>query len=224
MGNAFGPGPARRERGLEQEQEQDRARDSDQQLEQDLAAGAAELAPLLYPDLRRAARGIRARSSGSALQTTALIHEAYLKMAHVGPWKSHRHFLASAAVAMRHVMVDEARARLRLRRGEGRATVSLDDPDNHTQAQAALMVSECEIKVVVGEAVERLATVEPRMARVVECRYFAGYTEVETADILGVTERTVRRDWIKARAWLQQQLSEHGPEGSGREAAATARL
>lgn len=184
----------------------------EQGLEPDIGAGAAELAPLLYPDMRRAARGIRARSSGSALQTTALVHEAYLKMANVGPWKSHRHFLASAAVAMRHVMVDEARARLRLRRGEGRATISLDDPDNHTQAQAALMVSECEIRVAVGEAVEQLATIEPRMARVVECRYFAGYTEVETADILGVTERTVRRDWIKARAWLQQQLGDHNPD------------
>ena len=183
-------------------------------FEPDIEADAAELAPLLYPDLRRAARGIRARSSGSALQTTALVHEAYLKMANVGPWKSHRHFLASAAVAMRHVMVDEARARLRLRRGEGRATLSLDDPDNHVQAQAALTVSECETRLVVGDAVERLASIEPRMARVVECRYFAGYTEVETADILGVTERTVRRDWIKARAWLQQQLSEHGPDAA----------
>lgn len=182
-------------------------------LDPDLGADAAELAPLLYPDLRRAARGIRARSSGSALQTTALVHEAYLKMAHVGPWKSHRHFLASAAVAMRHVMVDEARSRLRIRRGEGRPTMSLDDPDNHVHAQAALMVSECEVRVAVGEAVEQLAAIEPRMARVVECRYFAGYTEVETADILGVTERTVRRDWIKARAWLQQQLGEHGPAG-----------
>lgn len=186
----------------------------DKELDPDIEVGAAELAPLLYPDLRRAARGIRARSSGSALQTTALVHEAYLKMANVGPWKSQRHFLASAAVAMRHVMVDEARARLRLRRGEGRATVSLDDPDNHSQTQAALMVTECETRVVVGEAVERLAEIEPRMARVVECRYFAGYTEVETADILGVTERTVRRDWIKARAWLQQQLGEHGPDGA----------
>lgn len=185
----------------------------EKELEPDIEAGAAELAPLLYPDLRRAARGIRARSSGSALQTTALVHEAYLKMANVGPWKSHRHFLASAAVAMRHVMVDEARSRLRIRRGEGRSTVSLDDPDNHAQAQAALTVSECEMRVAVGEAVEQLAAIEPRMARVVECRYFAGYTEVETADILGVTERTVRRDWIKARAWLQSQLGEHDPDG-----------
>lgn len=176
-------------------------------------AGAAELAPLLYPDLRRAARGIRARSSGSALQTTALIHEAYLKLASVGPWKSHRHFLASAAVAMRHVMVDEARSRLRLRRGEGRTPISLDDPDNYTQAQQALMVTESETRVVVGEAVEQLAAIEPRMARVVECRYFAGYTEVETADILGVTERTVRRDWIKARAWLQQALGDYRGDG-----------
>ncbi|QOW22448.1 ECF-type sigma factor [Novilysobacter avium] len=183
---------------------------TDDELEPDMAgAGAAELAPLLYPDLRRAARGIRARSSGSALQTTALIHEAYLKMASVGPWKSHRHFLASAAVAMRHVMVDEARSRLRLCRGEGRTPISLDDPDNYTQAQQALMVTESETRVVVGDAVEQLAAIEPRMARVVECRYFAGYTEVETADILGVTERTVRRDWIKARAWLQKELGDY---------------
>ena len=218
MGKSMGSRAAGQEPALNQNV----AEGTDPDPAQDLVASADELAPLLYPDLRRAARGIRARSSGSALQTTALIHEAYLKMANVGPWKSHRHFLASAAVAMRHVMVDEARARLRLRRGEGRATVSLDDPDNHTQAQAALMVTECEIKVVVGDAVERLASIEPRMARVVECRYFAGYTEVETADILGVTERTVRRDWIKARAWLQQQLSEHGPRVSDPVADATA--
>jgi RNA polymerase sigma factor (TIGR02999 family) len=181
----------------------------------DICASAVELAPLLYPDLRRAARGIRARMPrDGTLQTTALIHEAYLKMVRGGPWASRHHFLAAAAVAMRHVLVDQARARLRLRRGEGVAPVSLDEALHEVEARPSWAPSpeNDDLSLAIGEALDTLAGIEPRLARVVECRYFAGYTEAETADILKVTTRTVRRDWVKARAWLQQALADYSEE------------
>lgn len=179
---------------------------------EEICASAVELAPLLYPDLRRAARGIRARMPGAGtLQTTELIHETYLKVERGGPWTSRRHFLAAAAVAMRHVLVDQARARSRLRRGEGVAPLSLDETLHavETLPSWAPSPAEDDLSLVIGEALEALARIEPRLARVVECRYFAGYTEAETAEILGVTSRTVRRDWVKARAWLEHELADY---------------
>lgn len=169
-----------------------------------VAATVAELAPLLYPELRRAARGIRAGvRAGETLQTTALIHEAYLKLARSSGWQSRGHFLAAAALAMRQVLVDDARARLTQRRGEGAVPLSLDS----IAAQNVAAEAEPDERVVaVGEALERLARLNPRLAQVVECRYYAGYTEAETALALAVNERTVRRDWVKARAWLYQEL------------------
>lgn len=178
-------------------------------LTEEICASAVELAPLLYPDLRRAARGIRSqmRRSGT-LQTTALIHEAYLKVMRGGPWTSRRHFLAAAAVAMRHVLVDQARSRSRLRRGEGVTPMSLDEALHAVDGQAWAATDDG-LSLAIGEALDGLAQIQPRLARVVECRYFAGYTEAETADILGVTERTVRRDWVKARGWLQHTLADY---------------
>src|SRR5690625_4698522 len=179
-------------------------------LTEEICASAVELAPLLYPDLRRAARGIRARMPRSGtLQTTALIHEAYLKVMRGGPWASRRHFLAAAAVAMRHVLVDEARARSRLRRGEGVAPLSLEESLHAVEAQSGGVVQDDALSVAIGEALDDLAKLQSRLARVVECRFFAGYTEKETAEILGVTERTVRRDWVKARGWLQSRLADY---------------
>jgi RNA polymerase sigma factor (TIGR02999 family) len=176
-------------------------------LTEEICASAVELAPLLYPELRQAARGIRARMPRSeTIVTTALIHEAYLKLARGGQWSSRRHFLAAAAVAMRHVLVDQARARLRLRRGEGVSAVPLDEAYHQPENQGAFSTDSSEVSVALGEAIDTLAGIQPRLARVVECRFFAGYTELETADILGVTERTVRRDWVKARAWLEQAM------------------
>jgi|SRR5690554_2346264 len=179
---------------------------------EDICDSAVELAPLLYPDLRRAARGIRARMPrGGTLQTTALIHEAYLKVVRGGPWASRRHFLAAAAVAMRHVLVDQARARSRLRRGEGVVPLSLDEALHAAEAQPSWSTSpdDDDLNLAIGAALEDLGRIEPRLARVVECRYFAGYTEAETADILEVTTRTVRRDWVKARAWLKSKLADY---------------
>lgn len=179
-------------------------------LTEEICTSAVELAPLLYPDLKRAARGIRARMPRSGtLQTTALIHEAYLKVMRGGPWASRRHFLAAAAVAMRHVLVDEARSRSRLRRGEGVAPLSLEQSLHAVEAQSAAVVADDALNVAIGDALEDLAELQPRLARVVECRFFAGYSEKETADILGVTERTVRRDWVKARGWLQSRLADY---------------
>ena len=176
------------------------------------AGTAATLAPLLYPELRRVARGIRAGvRAGDTLQTTALVNEAYLKLARTPQWQNRSHFLAAAAMAMRQILVDDARARMALRRGEGIAPLSLDAPGVHEVPQEA---EPDERVVAVAEALERLAALNPRLAQVVECRYFAGYTEGETALALEVTERTVRRDWVKARAWLYQELGGEEP-GSG---------
>lgn len=173
---------------------------------------AAALAPLLYPELRRAARGIRAGvRAGDTLQTTALINEAYLKLARADQWQNWQHFLAAAAMAMRQILVDDARSRLSLRRGEGVEALPLDAP----AAQNLAAEPEPDERVVaVGDALEHLARLNPRLAQVVECRYYAGYTEGETALALGITERTVRRDWVKARAWLFQALSESAVTGS----------
>lgn len=186
----------------------------------EICTSAAELAPLLYPDMKRAARSIRSQMPPSGtLQTTALIHEAYMKMLRGGPWQSRKHFLASAAVAMRHVLIDEARARSRLRRGEGVAPVSLDEMMHGLESQALWTEMDGDVGVAVGEAIEELSRIEPRLARVVECRFFAGYTEAETGEILGIAGRTVRRDWIKARSWLQARLADYsdvvGSEAAG---------
>jgi RNA polymerase sigma factor (TIGR02999 family) len=164
----------------------------------------AELAAALYPELRRSARGVRAgHRVGDTLQTTALIHEAYLKLARSGGWQSRAHFLAAAAMAMRQVVIDAARARQAARRGGGVASLPLDElhehPGSDPQEDARL--------VEIGEALERLAKEQPRWVQVVECRYFAGYTDAETATALGMTDRTARRDWVKARAWLYQALT-----------------
>lgn len=181
---------------------------------EEICASAVELAPLLYPDLRRAARGIRAGyRGGGTLQTTALIHEAWLKVLRGGPWESRRHFLAAAAVAMRHVLVDQARARSRQRRGGGVAAVSLDEAFHSFEVATDIAgPDDDDASIAIGDAIRDLERISPRLARVVECRYFAGYTEAETAEILGVTERTVRRDWVKARDWLQHQLRDFGEQ------------
>lgn len=172
---------------------------------------AEELLPLLYADVRRLARHERLRvSAGSTLQTTALIHEAYLKLYRTTKFNDRGHFLRSAALAMRHVLVNHARDRLTVKRGSGAAMQSID-------AAAENVASDDDRSLVdIHEALGRLAELDERLARVVECRFFGGYSEEDTAIALGVTDRTVRRDWIKARAWLRTQLGERdipGEEG-----------
>jgi RNA polymerase sigma factor (TIGR02999 family) len=158
------------------------------------------LVEAFYGDLHRLARRERRRTGASeTLRTTALVNEAYLKLFRGGGWKDRAHFLNTAALAMRQALVQHARARCAEKRGGGVARFPLEDADG------ALAQPE-ERVVALDEALARLERRHPRLARVVECRFFAGYNEVDTASALGVTERTVRRDWTKAKALLYEAL------------------
>lgn len=163
---------------------------------------ASQLVPLFYADLKRLARWVRHEARASeTLQTTALIHEAYLKLQATPAWNDRQHFLRAAAMAMRQVLVDDVRARLSQRRGEGAPHLPLEDAEHLASQDADTRV------LAIDEALQRLVTLNPRLSQVVECRYFAGYTETETAEVLGVSVPTVQRDWAKARAWLHRELT-----------------
>lgn len=166
----------------------------------DVADDTRRLVEVFYADLKRVARGVHRRTSGTdTMQTTALIHEAYLKLCRSGAWQSREHFLNAAAGAMRQALVDHARARLAVKRGGEYQILSLEEGDD------ILAVPE-EALVELDEALEKLAQLDGRLARVVECRYFAGYSAEETAQALGIAERTVHRDWARAKTWLFREL------------------
>ena len=161
---------------------------------------AEQLFTLLYEDVSRLAHRERSRvRAGETMRTTALINEAYLKLLRSPQFNDRSHFLRSAALAMRHILVNHARDRVAAKRGGGVALEPLDDA-----ADAAAPSDDSLIEV--HEALDRLAQLDERLAQVVECRFFAGYSEEDTAAALGLTERTIRRDWAKARAWLRVQL------------------
>ena len=163
------------------------------------------LVEILYADLRGIARRERFRArAGATLCTTALISEAWLKLQRSHGWTDRHHFLATAALAMRQVLVNDVLARRSAKRNHGQDVVALDEEGEPGTADDEQIL-------LVSDAVERLADLSPRLARVVECRFFAGFNEAETADALGVTDRTVRRDWLKARAWLYRELGEDIP-------------
>jgi len=160
------------------------------------------LLPLVYDELRRMARAqLRRHRPSATLDATGLVHDLYLKIADQARLDAHDrgHFLAIAARAMRQVIVDRARRRSAAKRGGDEAPVPLDEAPEVGTAEAEWLVE-------VDDAVGRLAERSPRLARVVECRYFAGYSEEETATALGVSLRTVQRDWMHARAWLREAL------------------
>lgn len=162
----------------------------------------AELVPLVYDELRRLARSQRRRAAGGtpALETTALAHEAYLRLVRFDGSYEHRgQFFAVAAVAMRQLLVDEARRRGRAKRGGGVHHLSLDGQDIPVDEQHELVLA-------VDEALDQLEELSPRLRSVVELRFFLGLSEPETSRVLEISERTVRRDWIKARAWLEVEL------------------
>jgi len=179
-------------------------------------AALERLMPLVYGELRKVAhRQLGAERSGHTLNTTALVHEAYLKLADQTrvDWADRAHFFAVAARAMRRILVDYARRHRALRRGGGLRPVSLDAVSDAEGVDAAgppglqvAVAARADELVALDEALERLAAVDARLARVVECRFFAGLTEAETAEVLGVTPRTVTRDWAKAKTWLYQEL------------------
>ncbi len=164
-----------------------------------------ETVGIAYRELRAIAHQrlmARDRDGVGTLSTTALVHEAYLKLADQsrGDWRDHAHFLAVASLAMRHVLVDRARERKAAKRGAAPQRVSLDDAEVPIENLD-------EVVLQIDDALDRLAAVEPRLAQVVECRFFGGLTEQETADALGVTLRTIQRDWVKARVLLQRLLA-----------------
>jgi RNA polymerase sigma factor (TIGR02999 family) len=158
------------------------------------------LVPALYQQLRLMAhRQIARAPAGGSLETTALVHEAYLKVVKPSPSADRAHFLALASLAMRHVLVDRAKARRRLKRGGPYIRITLEED----QIAAA---DQPEALMQLDGALEWLADLEPRLARVVECRFFGGLTEEEIALALGTTVRTVQRDWAKARMLLRRAL------------------
>lgn len=160
------------------------------------------LVALAYHELRAIAhRRLAARGPAGTLSTTALVNEAYLRLVDQTRTVSFErtHFLAVASLAMRHVLVDRARERVALKRGGVRRRVTLDDA--HLAVDA-----EPDVLLALDDAMRRLADFEPRLARVVECRFFGGLTEPETAEALGITVRTVQRDWVKARVLLRRAL------------------
>lgn len=155
-----------------------------------------------YQELRDIAHRRLRRGERGTLSTTALVHETYLKLAAdsaVAAWRDRAHFLAVASLAMRYVLVDRARARQTAKRGGARAHVTFDDEAVGADNQAELVLD-------LNDALERLAVWDARLARVVDCRFFGGLSESETAEALGVTVRTVQRDWVKARVILRQAL------------------
>jgi RNA polymerase sigma factor (TIGR02999 family) len=161
---------------------------------------AERFAERLYPELRAMAGQIGSRFSVSeTLRRTALVSEAFLRLRRSEGFTDERHFLHTAALAMRQILVNHARARMAARRGGGAGTVEFHD-------DLPVFWESDERLVALDAALSALAAVDPRLASVVECRFFGGYDEVETAAVLGVSDRTVRRDWIKARALLRAEL------------------
>jgi RNA polymerase sigma factor (TIGR02999 family) len=169
---------------------------------------AEKLLPIVYAELRKLGRALMARTPpGNTLQPTALVHEAYLRL--VGKedpgWNSRGHFFAAAALAMRRILVEQARRKARHKHGAGRKRLDADEIDIPVESPS-------EDVLALDEALERLAKRDKRKADVVMLRYFAGLTIEETAAALGISEPTVERDWRFARALLHEQLA---PDGTG---------
>lgn len=167
------------------------------------------LLALVYEELGRIARRqLRLEAVGHTLSTTALVHEAYLRLVDQtrAQWTDRAQFFAVAARCMRRVLVDHARRHQARRRGGAHGRIVPLDALGATDAMSLAAGERADMLVAVDEALERLAALDPRQAQVVECRFFGGLTEQETAEVLGVTARTVARDWVKARGWLYQEL------------------
>ncbi len=164
------------------------------------------LTPLVYEELRhQAARYLRRERRGHTLQTTALINEAYLRLIDAKDvhWQSRAHFFAIAANLMRRILVDHARRRDAAKRGGSQLRLTLDE--------ALAVTKEPDLDLLaIDEALDRLAKIDPQQARVVELRFFSGLSVEETAASLGVSPKTVKRDWSVARAWLRREIGAPG--------------
>ena len=162
-----------------------------------------KLMPAVYDELRRqAARYLRREQAGHTLQTTALIHEAYMRLVDQRnvQWQNRAQFFGIAAQMMRRILVDHARTKKRVKRGGSDVKISLAD--------ATIPVKEQDLDIVaLDEALTRLAEIDEQQSRVVELRFFSGLTVEETAEVMGISPATVKRDWSMAKAWLHRELS-----------------
>lgn len=164
---------------------------------------ASRLMPLVYEELRRlAGQYLSAENPGHTLQPTALVHEAYLSLVKEpeSDWQNRVHFFAVAAQAMRRILVDHARSRRALKRGGDRRKLPLDE------ARSIALEPE-EYLLAMDEALRKLSTQDPQQSRIIELRFFAGLTLEETASLLGISVKTVQRDWIMARGWLHREVT-----------------
>jgi RNA polymerase sigma-70 factor, ECF subfamily len=169
-------------------------------------AAFEQLVPMVYSELKRMARQYMFRESeGHVLQTTALVHEAYVKLVSQpgAKWQDRAHFFAVSSQQMRRILVDAARSRLRKKRGGDAQAISLDDALTLSSSRAAEFVA-------LDDALNELAMLDPRRSRVVEMRYFGGMSVEETAAALNLSADTIMRDWKAAKAWLYAQLNRTG--------------
>lgn len=169
---------------------------------------ASRLIPLVYSELHRLAESyMRRERSDHTLQPTALVHEAYLKLIEQRSvdWKGRAHFFAIAAQLMRRILIDHARARLREKRGAGEKPIQLDEAFVFAPARSLELIR-------LDHSLNRLAEIDPRQSRIVELRFFGGLTVEQTAEALGVSPKTVKRDWSVAKAWLHGDLRQHEPQ------------
>jgi RNA polymerase sigma factor (TIGR02999 family) len=164
-----------------------------------------ELLPLVYDELRRLAAARMAReAAGQTLQPTALVHEAWVRLVQCGSqsWENRGHFFGAASEAMRRILIERARRKARFRHGGGQERVNIEDLD------VAEVMPE-EKLLLVDEAVQRLKAEDPETAQVVVLKFFGGLTNEEIAQATGTSDRTVRRQWIYAKAWLFNDISKH---------------
>lgn len=164
---------------------------------------AEDVAPLVYNELRRvAAAYMRRERAGQTLQATALVHEAYLRLAHAGtPWHDRRHFVGIAARSMRQILVERARARGARKRWGGMNRVSMTESLQIAADPETMLPA-------LDEAISKLEQMDPEQAKIVELRYFAGMSVEEAADAMGMSPATLKRRWALARAWLFRELSQ----------------
>ncbi len=167
----------------------------------------ASVFPLIYEELHRLAEvQLRREPDGHTLSPTALVHEAYMRLVDDYTrmqWTGRAHFMSVAATAMRRILVDHARSHRSMKRGGGLRRVSLDSVELGTEERAELLIA-------IDDALVRLKELNARLAQVVECRFFGGMTEDETAEALGISPRTAKRDWAKAKSWLHKEIvAEH---------------
>ena len=166
-------------------------------------AALETLIPAVYQELRRMADYyLRGEDSGHSLQPTALVHEAYLRLIDQTKveWQNRAHFFGVAAQMMRRILIDHAKAKHRVKRGGTAVKIVLDENAHFTQERAAELLA-------LDDALRALAIMDERKSRIVELRYFGGLTVEETAQVLGISDKTVMRDWSLAKAWLYRELT-----------------